>query len=251
MLRLLGGLACLGLYFYGSLHWPPEYLQSAAFASASLWWKLTAMAIVAKVYMYKYVAVWMTTEAACILAGVTGASHSSNGAAGLNLYQHTNVNLTQFEFAHSCTDIISSYNMTTNGFAFRYVYRRLKFLGNIHLSKLLTLLFLSVWHGFASGYHFAFSTEFLLLYFEKSFSGVFQAAQERWSPLNSDYLKPVVWLAGRLYTYYFIGYAFVAFMFLHAELWWPILGSVYFVGHLFLFAYVALAVAVKLAKRCF
>lgn len=243
--RLLGGLTTLALFLYGSMYWPIETLQSEDFATSRLWWKLTAMAIVAKIYMYKYVSVWMISEAVCILSGIT-----SGGDGNINLYLHTNVNLTKFEFAQSSTEIIASYNMSTNNFAFKYIYRRLKFLGNIHLSKLITLLFLSVWHGFASGYHFAFSTEFLLLYFEKSLSGAFTSALERYS-LNVDYLKPVIWLVGRIYTYYFIGYAFVSFMFLHAQLWWPILSSVYFIGHIFLFSYIAVAFTAKAVMRFF
>lgn len=192
--------------------------------------------------MYKYVSVWLMTESSCILSGIT--------SDGINFYRHTNVNLTKFEFAHSCTTIIGSYNMSTNEFAFKYVYRRLKFMGNIHLSKLITLIFLSIWHGFASGYYFAFSTEFLLLYFEKHFAGCFQAFQERHS-LNVDNLKPFIWILGRIYTYYFIGYAFVSFMFLFSELWYPILSSVYFVGHLLLLAYIMISASISTVFRYF
>ncbi|KAJ6222086.1 hypothetical protein RDWZM_000631 [Blomia tropicalis] len=197
--RLVGGFISLFVYFYGSMFWPIEYLRSEAFEDLGFWWKLTAMAIVAKVYLYKYIAVWMMAESACILCGIT--------YDGINFYQNTNVNFFKFEFANSFTTIISSYNMTTNRFAFKYVYRRLKFLGNIYLSKLITILFLSVWHGFASGYYFAFSTEFFLLYFEKHLSSYWHSIQERYS-LHSDWLKALIWICGRLYTFYFIGYSF-------------------------------------------
>ena len=241
LFRLAGGLLCLFIYFYGSIYWPIDYLRSDVFFASGFWWKLTAMAIVAKIYMYKYVAVWMTTEAACILSGVTSVD-------GINFYRHTNVNLTKYEFAHTCTTIIGSYNMSTNSFAFKYVYRRLKFLGNIYLSQLITLMFLSVWHGIASGYYFAFSTEFLILYFEKHLSTFYHKLQKRYS-LNSDYLKPLIWIIGRLYVYYFMGYAFISFMFLYSELWVPILSSIYFIGHLFLIIYVVISVSFTAISR--
>ena len=223
--RLIGGIVCLLIYFYGSMYWPLEYLRSSVFEQSGTWWKLTAMGLVAKVYLYKYIGVWHCAEAACILSGIT--------YDGINCYCHTNVNLPKFEMAHNFTSIISSYNITTNTFAFKYIYRRLKFLGNSNLSKLITLLFLSVWHGFASGYYFAFATEFLLLYFEKHMANFWHLAQSKYS-LHSDLLKPLIWIVGRLYTFYFIGISFVSFMFLFAEIWLPILKSVYFAGHIFL-----------------
>ena len=238
-IRLLGGSLCLFIYFYGLTYWPLEYLHSQTFYDSNFFWKMTSMAIIAKIYMYKYVAVWMMAEAACILSGIT---HD-----GISFFRHTNVKFVKFELAHTCTDIITSYNISTNQFAFKYIYRRLKFLGSINLSKLLTLIFLSIWHGFASGYYFAFSIEFLLLYFEKKLSFQFNLIHDKYS-INSDYLKPFIWIIGRLFTYYFIGYSFVSFMFLFSELWLPIISSVYFAGHLFLLIYLAISLLVDFLK---
>ncbi|KAM3181450.1 Lysophosphatidylcholine acyltransferase 3, partial [Hymenolepis weldensis] len=49
----------------------------------------------------------------------------------------------------------------------RYLYKRLRFLGNKVLSQACTLIFLAVWHGFYSGYYINFLLEFLTIYAEK------------------------------------------------------------------------------------
>ena len=56
-----------------------------------------------------------------------------------------------------------SFNINTNLWSKRYVYKRLAFLGNRDLSQLGTLVFLAVWHGFYTGYLWAFALEFLAM----------------------------------------------------------------------------------------
>ncbi len=52
----------------------------------------------------------------------------------------------------------------------RYVFKRLKFLGNKDVSQGTTLLFLALWHGLHSGYFMCFLLEFLIVTFERSVS---------------------------------------------------------------------------------
>ena len=49
----------------------------------------------------------------------------------------------------------------------RYVFKRLKFLGNKELSQAITLFFLALWHGLYSGYFMNFALEFFVVLFEK------------------------------------------------------------------------------------
>ncbi len=53
---------------------------------------------------------------------------------------------------------------------FRYMYKRLRFLGNKQLSQVVTLVFLAVWHGFYSGYYVNFFLEFITVFAEKQVS---------------------------------------------------------------------------------
>ena len=45
----------------------------------------------------------------------------------------------------------------------RYVFKRLKFLGNKTLSMVITMLLISVWHGVWPGYYICFTLEGICL----------------------------------------------------------------------------------------
>ena len=68
--------------------------------------------------------------------------------------------------------------------------KRLKFLGNKHISQAVTLLYLAVWHGIHSGYYMNFFLEFIMLISEEQVSEI------------SYFFLLTVWLpTGRVYTY--------------------------------------------------
>jgi len=47
--------------------------------------------------------------------------------------------------------LLDAFNVTTNMFVMKYVFKRLAFLGNKMISLVLSMMFLAVWHGFAIG----------------------------------------------------------------------------------------------------
>lgn len=49
----------------------------------------------------------------------------------------------------------------------RYIFKRLRFLGNKNLSHFLTLMFLALWHGLFVGYFACFTGEFVIMMIEK------------------------------------------------------------------------------------
>ena len=53
---------------------------------------------------------------------------------------------------------------------YRYIDKRLKFLGNKYYSQIGVLVFLSLWHGFHSGYYVTFAMEFFGVVLEKDVS---------------------------------------------------------------------------------
>lgn len=53
----------------------------------------------------------------------------------------------------------------------RYIYKRLRFLGNKQVSWALSMLFIIVWHGLWPGYFLNFSLEMMLIMAERSVSG--------------------------------------------------------------------------------
>lgn len=226
------GVLSLAVYLLGCKYWPLDYVFTEEYANLSLFWKWTSLALITKLYLHKYIQIWFFSHSACTLAGITWN--------GENFNDFRNIDFWFFEKSLSFTDIIKSYNITTNKFSFKYVYRRLKFLGNPKLSQILTLAFLSVWHGFETGYHFAFSIEFLIVYFEKHFTKRFTSLRER-HHLNFKYFDQLTFVIGKLYTFYFTGYSFAPFMYLYFERWFPIMKSLYFIGHIFLIPYVFLS----------
>jgi len=52
----------------------------------------------------------------------------------------------------------------------RYVFKRLRFLGNKELSQCVTMFFLALWHGLYSGYFMNFTFEFFIMLFERKVS---------------------------------------------------------------------------------
>lgn len=57
--RFLGGVAIAGVYVVGSIYWPLEYMQSEEFLNSSFFWKITVTAIIAQIYLLKYILVWL------------------------------------------------------------------------------------------------------------------------------------------------------------------------------------------------
>lgn len=78
-----------------------------------------------------------------------------------------NIKLIIFENVKSFGNYVASFNVQTNLWTFKYVYKRLIFLGNRNISHIAALAFLAIWHGFHSGYYMTFFFEFLLVHFEK------------------------------------------------------------------------------------
>jgi lysophospholipid acyltransferase 5 len=54
----------------------------------------------------------------------------------------------------------------------RYIYKRLRFLGNRSLSQAIALFFLAAWHGLHMGYYVCFFMELIVMLFEKDVSQI-------------------------------------------------------------------------------
>lgn len=97
-----------------------------------------------------------------------GYNGEENGVVQWNGVE--NIKLRIFENTTEFNHYILSFNVNTNQWVAHYVYKRLKFLGNRHVSQLAALLFLSVWHGLHSGYYVCFFMEFIVIYMERDVS---------------------------------------------------------------------------------
>ena len=52
-------------------------------------------------------------------------------------------------------------------FSLRYLYKRLRFLGNKLISHFITLAFVALWHGIAPGFFLCFIGEFVIIVMEQ------------------------------------------------------------------------------------
>ncbi|CAG2101697.1 unnamed protein product [Medioppia subpectinata] len=235
--RLSLGLLYLGFYVLGTHYWPQEYLLSDHFMASSFWWKVTAIAVVCKVGMTKYLATWLIAEGSCMVSGVSWT--------GQHYYGCANVHIWHFETTATFNGVIKSFNLTTNNFAAIYLFKRLKFLGNRTVSQALTLLFLAVWHGMCSGYFVTFLLEFMIIKMESEVLAKVAKRRQRWPLLDRllDTLavKALVFAVFRVYTIYLLGYSFMPFMHLQYPQWFDIYREVYFYGHVITIAWLFVA----------
>ncbi|KAI2801541.1 Lysophosphatidylcholine acyltransferase 3 [Blomia tropicalis] len=178
---------CLGVLYFGVFHSgqtyiPADYFFTDQFVSAIAFitytidrslnivhWqkshgfitKLTLLAIFNKANICKYIAGWLIAEGACIMYGI-----SRDPTTG-QMNRCFNVSVIHFETTTTFGGLIESFNMTTNAFALRYVFKRLKGLRSKLASQFVTLFFLAIWHGFPLGYYNTFALEMMMMKMEK------------------------------------------------------------------------------------
>lgn len=102
-------------------------------------------------------------EGACVLTGIGYGGPRAQESKALRAHWDglSNVDIQGFETATSLSQIIASFNINTNHWVKRYVFKRLRFLGSKELSSLGALLYLAVWHGYHANYFYVFAMEFI------------------------------------------------------------------------------------------
>ncbi|CAH3036054.1 unnamed protein product [Pocillopora meandrina] len=142
-----------------------SFLATAEYDKKSFLFKLCYAIATTKVSVMKYQAVWLIAEGSCIISGLGYNGRSADGRVrwdGCN-----NVHLLLFECAYRFQHVIDAFNLKTNQWMFRYLYKRLRFLGNKLLSHFLTLAFVALWHGIEPGFFLCFIGEFAVIVMEQ------------------------------------------------------------------------------------
>ncbi|RWS08667.1 lysophospholipid acyltransferase 5-like protein [Dinothrombium tinctorium] len=159
--RFILGLIYLAVFQIGSFYWPLKYLISSDFQQLNNFLlKFTYVAITMKIQLCKYVSIWLLSEGCCVISGLTYEKETNT------FDSCSNIKVWEFETTPTFGGIIRSFNITTNAFAAKYIFKRLKFLGSKALSHFVTLFFLALWHGWKSGYYMTFFMEFLIMKME-------------------------------------------------------------------------------------
>jgi len=163
---LLGALY-LGIQNVAAGFFPSSLLKSKEwFNDFTFLQRLVYIWIICKIALTKYIGVWLLGEGPCTLVGINFAGWNKDGSVkGWKLL--SNVNPWLFETSLNLQGIVEAFNINTNDWVKRYVFKRLMFLGNRNISALSALMFLAIWHGFSAGYFLCFFLEFLDMEAEK------------------------------------------------------------------------------------
>uniref|UniRef100_A0A1B6FRU6 Lysophospholipid acyltransferase 5 n=2 Tax=Cuerna arida TaxID=1464854 RepID=A0A1B6FRU6_9HEMI len=227
--RSLTGVLYLALYQIGYLYFPDDYLVSEDFQSLGILKRLFYMGVWGHIALYKYICIWLLCEGVCIEVGLTYNGEDKNGKTKWD--GCANVNLSKFEGATIFTHYIESFNINTNHWVAQYIYKRLKFLGNKHLSQLGVLLFLAVWHGLHSGYYMCFFLEFVCLVMERDLQAMLTRNKAVLQFLSQPGVSHLTWLLLKLYTLVFMGYCMAPFVLLSVHKWFTAFYNTFFIGH--------------------
>lgn len=225
------GFLYLGLFQFGSAWIPTEYLLSNDYSNINFIKKLIYLGFWARFTLYKYIACWLFTEGVCTTFGLSYNGKDKNGNDKWDGCQ--NVDLLTFENATQFNHYILSFNMNTNHWCAEYIYKRLKFLGSRFASQFFTLAFLAVWHGFHSGYYVCFFNEFMIMFFEKDITGPLMKNEKLQRFINTPIGQITTWCILKIYTFIFMGFAFLPLAVLSYEKYGAVYKTVYYNGYIF------------------
>lgn len=162
-----------------------SFLATAEYDKKTFLYKLCYAIATTKVSVMKYQAVWLIAEGSCIISGLGYNGRSADGRVRWD--GCSNVHLLLFECAYRFQHVIDAFNLKTNQWMFRYLYKRLRFLGNKLLSHFLTLAFVALWHGIEPGFFLCFIGEFAVIVMEQQLFSfcrrVIQTSFEDFPPL--------------------------------------------------------------------
>ncbi|XP_041843259.1 lysophospholipid acyltransferase 5 isoform X1 [Melanotaenia boesemani] len=229
MERFAVGFLCLVIYAIFSPSYPDSYYLTDEYEAQPFWYRCVFILLWGKVILYKYVSCWVIAEGVCILTGL-GYNGVVDGKPQWDACANMKVWL--FETTPLFGGTISSFNINTNAWAARHVFKRLKFLGNKTLSHVTTLLFLTIWHGLHSGYVLCFSMEFLIITVERQALTIVRDSPLLTNLANS-WLYPLIYVVQQFLHWLFMGYPLVPFCLFTYDKWLKVYYSVYFCGHVF------------------
>ncbi|XP_076318423.1 lysophospholipid acyltransferase 5-like isoform X2 [Tachypleus tridentatus] len=194
------------------------------------WKKMLIMTLWGKIVLYKYVACWLLSEGSCTMTGMTYNGQDKNGS---DLWDGCcNVKIWDNETTCTFDGLIQSFNINTNLWVAKYIFKRLRFLGNKLLSQAITLLFLAMWHGLHSGYYMCFFNEFLVMKMEKDVTSLVDRLPAVKAFLNLSSLQLPIYILKKFYLLFGMSYCVMPFVLLSASRWLKVYSSLYFVCHI-------------------
>jgi len=209
--RIVAGLIAIGLFSVYDSKFPASALYSDEYLQKSFIVKNTQMVLTHQIHFCKYISIWYFCESICMITGLAYAG-TKNGKVKWDGVR--NFKFRKVFFGAFFQDMLEGFNINTSQWASRYIFKRLMFLGNKNMSHILTLLFLSLWHGFYVGYVILFAIEFFLIIQERklcSLLGVLFGKKYVDLPIT---LRLPIRLFGIIFKLYSTGFAATAFILL-------------------------------------
>lgn len=201
--------------------------------------RLLLLGVWGKYTFYKYIAVWLMSEGNAIRYGLTFKGFKDADTKQVEDWSAcANIDVRLFEMATEFNHYIQSFNINTNRWAARHIFKRLIFLGNKDLSQLLTLVFLAVWHGFHSGYYVTFLFEFIVVHIDRDAAKIKNGNERLKAICERPAMKVVLFAVQKFYAFVGLGWCIVPFGLLAFEKYWIGMRNVSFVGLWFFGGYV-------------
>lgn len=228
MKRIIAGLVSMYIFVTYDSKFPTDYLISDEFNTThNFFSKCTIMTLTYHVHFCKYVIIWMFSESICVITGLAynGVKDGKAKWDGVRNFKYRTCLLGPF-----FQDMLENFNINTSRWSGKYVFRRLAFLGNKTISHVLTLLFLSVWHGFYVGYLILFAIEFGLIIAERNLCANLRILSGKAYEELSFPSRLVIRVIGCTYRAYVCAFAATAFMLLRWRRIKIVYANVYYWG---------------------
>jgi len=212
MKTLMHGIGMLVLHqvMCSESFFPTSYLESDEYFTKPFWYRIAFISLNGIFYFHKHVATWTIIRGGNILTGI--GYQKKNEIVSFDKFK--NVDYKNFHLAQSNHDVIRGFNLCTNDWAARYIFKRCIWMGNKNVSHALTLLFLAVWHGTDLCYFTSFTHEFMVVNAEKEFWSA--SEKVRWISGLPGWFKNFV---GYVYMNVTWGFATIDFRLVNQSFW--------------------------------
>jgi len=219
------GVGLLGLNEVLKMYFPSSYMTTEKFLTGdSLLQRMAYISATGMALMYKYISTWTVVNGAVIVAGLGFAKTEE----GVNWNALANIKLRKYWTARSFDDMIKCFNINTNDWVARYIFKRCRWMGSRYASHFTTLMFLAIWHGYHLAYFVMFALEFAVVNCEKE---IFKFTSSV-APIQS--LPPAIRnLASYLYLSSLWGFCVIEFSLLKKEWYMPVWSSIHYANWIF------------------
>ncbi|KAJ7382662.1 Lysophosphatidylcholine acyltransferase 3 [Desmophyllum pertusum] len=194
--RMSLGILYLGLYAVTEPWFSANVLLSDEYQRFSFLGRVWFMIFFSRVAFMKYLAVWLLSEGSCIISGISYNGKTEDGKVKWDGLR--NIKLSVYETMYTFQHCVDAFNINTNKWVFRYIFKRLRFL------------------------------EFIIMLMEKQVQTMCYAVTKKSLPEMPAYVKIPVILTYAFVVHFGLSYFMVAFNLLTIPRFHRIWRSIYY-----------------------